>query len=253
MYFSETLQPAETIKLAKSVHNPRGGKVTFCRKVASALGLRAVRFKPVLIDNQLTLRICRLRHLARLKTAVDRGHPGKAAGREIGPFRSLLAFRRWLQSTFQPVYLVEIQEYGKQRIVGMVGFYGLRAEAHLWMSLVIFDSRDRRRGYGARAVRLTCDFLQHETGIEQIFIEVAKRNHVSLSFFQACFFRREGELPRIPPGRVDNPAGALRKRKESYGRVDSHTSSPQTGPPGDSRKLAGHFDRAGVLFRTPGR
>jgi len=68
------------------------------------------------------------------------------------------------------------------------------------MSLTILHANDRRRGYGARAVQLVCNFLQHETGIKRVFVEVAKRNHASLAFFQACTFKQKGESYAHWPG-----------------------------------------------------
>ena len=94
---------------------------------------------------------------------------------------------------FNLLYLIEIQKDAKQRIIGFVGFYGVRPDKRLWMSLAVFDAEDRRRGYGARTVQLMCDFLQHETGIKRVFVEVAKRNHASLAFFQACSFKQRHE------------------------------------------------------------
>ena len=193
MHAFETIHPIQTVDLVKSLHNSWHRNATLGRRFLDALGLRAVRFKPVLIDKELSLRICRLWDLARLKTRFDPRLFLQAAGREIQPFRSLFSFRKWLKSTFDLFYLIEIQEHGKQRITGFVGFYGVRAEEHLWMSLAVFDANDRRRGYGARAVELVCDFLRYETGIKRVFVEVAKENHASLSFFQACSFRPENE------------------------------------------------------------
>jgi RimJ/RimL family protein N-acetyltransferase len=193
MHGFATIQPIEMVELVKPLPNSWDRNATFRRKFWGALGIRAVRFKPVLVDKELRLRICRFWDLARLKTRFDPGLFLQAAGSEARPFRSLFSFRKWLKSAFDLFYLIEIQKHGRQRITGFVGFYGVRAQEHLWMSLAIFDANDRRRGYGARAVELVCEFLQHETRIKRIRVEVAKRNHASLSFFQACSFRQAGE------------------------------------------------------------
>jgi RimJ/RimL family protein N-acetyltransferase len=198
MHGVETMRPIETVELVKPLPNSWDGDATWRSKFLDALGLRTVRFKPVLVDAELRLRICRWWDLARLKTRFDPELLGQAAGREVRPFRSLLSFRKWLKSTFDLCYLIEIQENGQRRIIGFEGFYGVRPKEHVWMSLAIFDADDRRCGYGSRTVELVCAFLQHETGIKRIFVEVAKRNQASLSFFQACSFRPKGD-----------PAGSL--------------------------------------------
>ncbi len=189
----EPVQAIKTVDLVKTLHQPGDSIAAFYRKFLNALSLRVVRFKPILADKDLSLRICGLWDLARLKTLFDPGLFLQTAGREVRPFRSLFSVHKWLKSTFDLLYFIEVQAHGKKRIVGFVGFYGLRAEERLWMSLAIFDVDDRRRGYGGRAVQLVCDFLQYETGIKRVFVEVAKRNHTSLSFFQACSFSRRGQ------------------------------------------------------------
>lgn len=194
MHAFEALQAIETVDLVKTLHQSRDRNATLQRKFLNVLSLRVMRFKPILVDKELSLQICHLWDLARLKTRFDPELFSRAAGREVRPFRTLFSFYKWLKSTFNLLYLIEIQAHGRQRITGFVGFYGLRAaEECLWMSLAIFDVDDRRRGYGGRAVQLVCDFLQQETGIKRVFVEIAKRNHTSLSFFQACSFSRKGQ------------------------------------------------------------
>ena len=189
----EMVQAIQTVELVKHLHGSQDRTATFWRKFLNDLGLQAVRFKTIIVDKELSLRICRLWELPRLKRRFDAELFLRAAGREVMPFRSLFSFRNWLNSTFNLLYLIKIQEHGKQQILGFIGFYGLRAEDCLWMSLAIFDTNDRRRGYGARAVQLVTDFLQHETAIKRVFVEVAKRNYAALSFFQTCCFRLIGE------------------------------------------------------------
>jgi len=194
MYALKTDQAIETVDLVKTLYRPQNRNTPFCQKLLKALSLRAVHFKPVLVDSELSLRIGRLWDLARLEARFVPELFLQAAGRQEGrPFRSLLRFRKWLKSKFDLLYLIEIQECPNRRMVGFLGFYGVRPDKRLWMSLAIFDAEDRRRGYGARAVQLVCDYLQHETGIRRVFVEVAKRNHASLAFFKTCCFRQKVE------------------------------------------------------------
>ncbi|MEJ2166345.1 MAG: GNAT family protein [Deltaproteobacteria bacterium] len=193
VHILETVQGIETIKLVKRLHGWQERTATFRRKFLNALGVQAVRFKTILVDKELSLRICRLWDLPRLKTRLVPGLFLQAAGRQILPFRSLFSFRNWLNSTFNLLYLIAAEEHGSQRTIGFIGLYGIRSEDSLWLSLAIFDADDRRRGYGARAVQLVTDSLQHEAAIKRVCVEVAKRNYASLSFFQACSFRLKSE------------------------------------------------------------
>ncbi|MEJ2102635.1 MAG: GNAT family protein [Desulfobacterales bacterium] len=195
----KTVQAIQTVELVKHLQGSQERTATFCRKFLNALGLRVVRFNAILVDKELSLRICRFWDLPWLKRRFDAELFLVAAGREVMPFRSMVSFRNWLNSTFNLLYLIKIQEHGKQRILGFIGFYGFRAEDCLWMSLAIFDANDRRRGYGARAVQLVTDFLQHKTGIKRVFAEIVERNRASLSFFQACSFRLKGESAAHQP------------------------------------------------------
>ena len=199
VHMFETVQAIETVKLVKRLHGLQERTAMFHRKFLNALGIQAVRFKAMLVDKELSLRICRLWDLPWLKRRFDAELFLVAAGREVMPFRSLVSFRNWLNSTFNLLYLIKIQEHGKRRILGFIGFYGFRAEDCLWMSLAIFDANDRRRGYGARAVQLVTDFLQNKTGIKRVSAEIAERNYASLAFFQACSFRLKGESAAHQP------------------------------------------------------
>ncbi len=198
------MQAIETIEMARTLCNLSGKTATVKRTIWKALRPHMVRFKPILTDKELRLRIFRLWDLTRLATRFEPEVILRSAGREGRPFRSLFSFHHWLKTTFTLLYLIEIRVHGKRRIAGFVGFYALRpTKACLSMSLVIFDADDRRRGYGTRVVRLVCDFLGYETGIERVFVEVAKQNHAALSFFQACSFRRENK-PAIHRYKISN-------------------------------------------------
>jgi RimJ/RimL family protein N-acetyltransferase len=195
MQIFKTVQVTETVELVKRLYGLQARTATFHRKLLNTLGVRAVRLKTILVDKELSLRICCLQDLPRLKVRFDPGLFLQATGREMIPFHSLVSFYNWLHSTFNLLYLIALEEHGEKRIIGFIGFYGFRADDCLWLSLAIFDANDRRRGYGARTVQLVIEFLQHETGIKRVCVEVAKRNHASLSFFQACAFRLKDESP----------------------------------------------------------
>jgi hypothetical protein len=63
----------ETVDLLKRLHNLQDRNATFLSKILNALGLRALRFKTILVDKELRLRVCRPWDVARLKTRFDPG------------------------------------------------------------------------------------------------------------------------------------------------------------------------------------
>lgn len=71
MHTFEAVQAIETVDLMKTLPNLGDRNATLRRKILNSLSLRAVRFKAVLIDGELSLRICRRSDLPRLKTRFD--------------------------------------------------------------------------------------------------------------------------------------------------------------------------------------
>jgi RimJ/RimL family protein N-acetyltransferase len=101
---------------------------------------------------------------------------------------SLLGFYEWLKITFQVIYLIEIKENVGRRIVGFTGLYDMQIGKSLWLSLAIFNPRDRRRGYGTRALKLLLDLLQKNGAAETVYAEVLRTNTPSLSFLRKLGF-----------------------------------------------------------------
>jgi len=100
---------------------------------------------------------------------------------------SLLGFYKWLKATFQMVYVIEVEENGGRRIVGFAGLYNVKIGQSLWISFTIFNPKDRRRGYGTKALELVFNFLQKNDAAETVYAEVLKTNVRSL-----CFLRKLG-------------------------------------------------------------
>ena len=134
----------------------------------------------------LTLRLYRLRDLPVLQSLFKPEIFLDASGAEIKASSSL-SFYRWIKSTFQVVYVIEIEENDGRRIVGFAGLYNMRVGQSLWISFTIFNPKDRRRGYGTKALELLLDLFQKNGAAEKVYAEVSKTNVPSL-----CFLRKLG-------------------------------------------------------------
>jgi RimJ/RimL family protein N-acetyltransferase len=101
--------------------------------------------------------------------------------------RSLVSFHRWMKSTFQVIYIIEVEDAAGRRIIGFAGLYDVKMGESLWLSLAIPDPKDRRRGYGTKALELLLDLLKKNGAAETVYAEVSKTNIMSL-----CFLRKLG-------------------------------------------------------------
>jgi ribosomal protein S18 acetylase RimI-like enzyme len=63
----------------------------------------------------------------------------------------------------------------------------MRVGQGLWISFTIFNPKDRRRGYGTKALELLLNLLQKNGAAETVYAEVSKTNVASL-----CFLRKLG-------------------------------------------------------------
>jgi len=100
---------------------------------------------------------------------------------------SLLSFYRWLKATFQMVYVIEVKENGGNRVAGFAGLYNIRIGRSLWLSLTIFNPKDRKRGYGEQVLGLLLDHFQKNGAAETVYAEVLRTNVPSL-----CLLRKLG-------------------------------------------------------------
>jgi RimJ/RimL family protein N-acetyltransferase len=134
----------------------------------------------------LTLRLYRLRDLPVLHSLFKPEIFLEASGAEIQT-GSLLSFYRWIKTTFQVVYVIEVEESGGCVIAGFVGLYNMKIGQSLWMSVTIFSPEYRRRGYGTKALELLLDLLQKNRAAGKIYAKVSRTNVPSL-----CFLRKLG-------------------------------------------------------------
>ena len=77
-----------------------------------------------------------------------------------------------MKSTFQVIYLIEIEENGKRRVIGFAGLYDMDLGRSLSLSLTLFNPEDRKRGYGEKALTLLLNLLQRNKAAEVIYAEI---------------------------------------------------------------------------------
>ena len=148
--------------------------------------MRIANFKRRVEDGWLRLRLYQLRDLPILHSLftpevfLEASGPEPKAG-------SLLSFYKWIKITFHVVYVIEVQENDGPRIVGFAGLYNMKIGQRLWISFTIFNPKDRKRGYGTKALQLVLDLLQKNGAAEKVYAKVSKTNVPSL-----CFLRKLG-------------------------------------------------------------
>jgi len=80
----------------------------------------------------------------------------------------VFSFWFWLRATFQAVFVMEVEERGRRRIVGFAGLYGMKIGRSLWLSLAVFDPKDRRQGYGKQTIGLLLESFKTQ-GVARAF------------------------------------------------------------------------------------
>lgn len=136
----------------------------------------------------LDLRSYRFKDLPVLYTLFTPEVILKACGMTHSPFHSFLSFYKWLTTTFPIVYVIQVRESGRRRIVGFAGLYHLDLGRSLQVSLAIFHPDDRQRGYGQQALMLLLQALQSNRVVKTVGVEVLKVNVASLRFCQKLGF-----------------------------------------------------------------
>lgn len=155
--------------------------------------IRIVNFERRLKSGGLTLRLYRLRDLHILYPLFTSKILLEASGVKFKVFNSLFSFSKWLITTFQAVYVIEIEENGGHRIVGFSGIYNMKIGQSLWLSLTIFNPEDRRRGYGGKVLKLLLDSLRKNGAAQTVYAEVLKTNESSLRFLRKLGFEVCGQ------------------------------------------------------------
>jgi RimJ/RimL family protein N-acetyltransferase len=102
--------------------------------------------------------------------------------------QSRLSVWWWLKKTYTILFCIEVES----KWVGFIGLYNLDGEA-AEVTLVILDSRNRRRGYGSRAYAAVAAHLRLSSFIKNIIVRVKTDNYPSVSFWKKLGFEELSE------------------------------------------------------------
>jgi len=146
------------------------------------LGVTCAKFRRCLETPSLRLRHYGRRDIGILQTLFYPDFISKL-------FSSSLSFRRWLASTFQVLYLLEIRKNdGIVGVVGFIGLYRIDPGRSIWLSTGIFKPEDRGKGYGSKGLEILLDHFRESALAKKVFAEVKITNERSWSFFEKSGF-----------------------------------------------------------------
>lgn len=163
------------------------------RELKQLFAIKIVRFKYRIEGGGLTLRMYRFRDLPVLHSLFHIPSFVHTSGVEPKTVRSLPLFWRWIRNSFHVFYIIEVAEDSGRRIIGFAGLYHMEIRKSLWLSLALFDPKDRGQGYGRGAVELLLKFFQKGDVVRTVYAEVMKNNLLSLCFCKRLGFELFGE------------------------------------------------------------
>jgi len=114
----------------------------------------------------------------------------------------VFSFWFWLRATFQAVFVMEVEERGRRRIVGFAGLYGMEMGRSLWLSLAVLIQKTGDKGMGNKRLAFFWSPLKHRAWREafqsrfhgKIFRPYISSETLVLRFLRdtriACFSRR---------------------------------------------------------------
>jgi ribosomal protein S18 acetylase RimI-like enzyme len=97
--------------------------------------------------------------------------------------KSWLSLWWWLKRTYVLLYCIE----AGSEIIGFIGLYNLSRDRSAELSLGIFDSRNRRLGYGTKAFNLLTQNLKRYP--REIRVRVRTDNQTAISFWSKLGFK----------------------------------------------------------------
>jgi RimJ/RimL family protein N-acetyltransferase len=160
------------------------------KTVLEHLGIRTARFRGRIEESGVAIRFYRFRDLTALYSLCKPALFLAASGAQLKAFRSLASFWRWIHMTFQVFYVIEVEESNNaHRLIGFVGIYKTELGESLWVSLVLFNPKDRRRGYGERTLQLLLRSLQEDRIVKRVCGEILASNTGCLRLLEKLEFR----------------------------------------------------------------
>ena len=149
-------------------------------KTGTSLPVSFFRVPRFIDDGDLRLRRMRISDVPLMREGLSRtGFSATARQPNRGKWRSALALWWWLRRTYILLFCIEA---GGERI-GFVGLCNLTPPESAEITLVLFDPRHRRRGYGTRAYHSLIRTLSQGPLVKRIIAKVSVDNGQSLSFW----------------------------------------------------------------------
>jgi hypothetical protein len=105
--------------------------------------------------------------------------------------RSWLSVWWWLRQTYAVLYCIEADSV----CIGFIGLYNLQTDRSSELTLVIFNGKNRRLGYGTKAFNLLAQNLDRYH--IKLNVEIELDNAASLSFWKKLGFDEQGDFRKI--------------------------------------------------------
>jgi RimJ/RimL family protein N-acetyltransferase len=154
----------------------------------SRLGVRTARLEGRIAGRDLMIRLYQFGDLPALRRLFKPEVFSAASGSRVNAFGSSASLWGWVRRTFQVFYVIEVDKRERRGMIGFAGIYNMDPGNSLWVSLVIFDPKDRRRGYGTRALELLLSSFQKDHVVKRVCGEVLASNTGSLRFLKKLGF-----------------------------------------------------------------
>jgi RimJ/RimL family protein N-acetyltransferase len=162
--------------------------MSWFKTLVKLIGIRTGRFRTRMEESGLALRLYRLGDLTALRSPCKTEVLSAGSGVRLKAFSSLVSSWRWMHRTFQISYVIEVHENDFHRIIGFLGIYNMELGREFWVSLVLFDERDRGREYGQRALQLLMTSLQEDRIVKRVCGEILAGNTGSLRLLEKLGF-----------------------------------------------------------------
>lgn len=130
-------------------------------------------------DGDLRLRPFRIFDGPCVKSGMNNETALTSAGAGMPFHGSWLSMWWWIKKTYECPFCIELDSTP----IGFIGLYHMIPAESADISLVLFEKRVRRKGYGTRAFRLITANLQQYSAVKRIQATARRDNEGALSFW----------------------------------------------------------------------
>jgi RimJ/RimL family protein N-acetyltransferase len=134
-------------------------------------------------DRDVKLRFLKISDGPSMNTGLRNMDVLRASGLTVPVFKSRLSAWWWLKKTYDLLYSIEVAS----TCVGFIALYNLKPDRSAEMTLIIFDNKNRRMGYGTRAFNLLSQEIRKY--FLRIIVRVRTDNHPSIAFWSKLGFK----------------------------------------------------------------